>query len=156
MKCYKWRVKKTGDVVLRERPVEDQHLVTATPGSVSFQSPGFNNNNQHYMNSMFCLYNITVRNCDNHNCDSITVHSMSGDHRLFFTNTTVEDYLFLDYEGVEVSRTLYGREVSSYFSNVHTSSFMAILWSDAAGYTSAGAFDLVAVCNECNAVDGRE
>ena len=154
--CYKWRVKRTGDVVLRERPVQDQHLVRAAPDSVLLQSPGFNRRNQHYMNSMFCLYNITI-----HNCESITVRSTSGDHSLFVAlNTPVQDYLFLDYGRSESPNTLYGSEVGHYSASVYTSSFYAILWSDSTRFTSSGAFELVATCGDDstvhNTVDGTK
>ena len=136
-------MKKTGAVVLRERPVQDQQLIRATPGSVLLQSPGFNRRNQHYMNSMFCLYNITI-----HSCDSITVQSTPGGHSLFVApNSPVQDYLYLDYGRIESPNTLYGSEVTNYSASVYTSSFYAILWSDSTRFTSSGAFELVATCS---------
>lgn len=151
VKCFKWRVKKSGEVVLRERPVEKQKLVTSA-GSVLFRSPGIDSKKQHYSNNMFCLYNITIPNCD-----SITVQSLPGEHSLYWApDSTVQDYLFLDYGGAESPTTLHNKEVASYLNSVHTSSFYAILWSDPVLSSSAGGFELVAVCNTDNAVEDSE
>ena len=151
VRCFKWGVKKTGDVVLRERPVEDQHLVAAISDAASFQSPGFNKKNQHYMNSMFCLYNITI-----HNCDSVHIQSTSNSHSLFLTsdemernNTLPKDYLYLDFNDSQFQPSpLTGSDVGTFSDSFPTSSFYAILWSDSERYSSEGKFEFLAVCNE--------
>ena len=128
--------------MLRDRIVTDERLITAIPGSTSFQSPGFNEGK--YKNSMFCLYNITLTNCN-----SITVRSTSEDYSLFVDEN---DYLYLDF-GVENSPvTLYGSEVGSYYDSFYSSSLYAVFWSNADRHTSAGAFELEAICSEDNAM----
>ncbi len=76
-------------------------------------------------------------------CNHITVRSTSSEHSLFDDG---RDYLYFDFG--QVTTTVTGDSVSSFSESVPTSSFYAVLWSDAEKYTSAGKFEFEAMCND--------
>lgn len=141
MKCFKWRLRSSGDVQLkdREQDVPTENLTASTFKSVAFRSPGFyNSDKKHYKNSMFCVYHISMVDC-NH----MTVRSTSGNHHLFDDG---KDYLYFDFG--DVTTTVKGGAVGSFSESVTSSSFYTILWSDAKKSTSAGSYEFEVTCND--------
>ena len=140
VRCFKWRLRTSGNVQLNERgEVHTKNLTVSTCNSVTFRSPGFyNSNKKHYSNNMFCVYNISMQDC-NH----ITVRSTSDEHSLFDDG---RDYLYFDFG--QVTTTVTGDSIGSFSESVPTSSFYAVLWSDAEKFTSAGKFEFEAMCND--------
>ena len=127
MKCFKWRVKKTaaGDVVLRERPIDDQQVV-AVGDSVSLRSPGLDKT-PNYKNRMFCLYNISISDCNSIHVQSVTEGDQEYKLVVNDDNSEVQhDYLYLDFGQVHSPVTLYGYDVSDFSTSVYTSSFYAV------------------------------
>ena len=138
VRCFKWRL-RTNQVQLDERHISS-HLVTEAPNEVTFRSPGFlKKNTKHYSNSMFCVYNISLDNC-NH----VTVASSVG-HSLFPDS---KDYLSV-YLG-DRHRNLFGDEVGSFLDDTSSSSLYAVLWSNAKSHSSRGTFELTARCHSQN------
>ena len=145
MKCFKWRVKKTaaGDVVLHKRPIDDQQVVPVGD-SVSLRSPGLDET-PNYKNRMFCLYNISISDCNSIHVQSVTEGDQEYKLVVNDDNSEVQhDYLYLDFGQVHSPVTLYGYDVSDFSTSVYTSSFYAVFWSNYE--KSAGAFHLQAVC----------
>ena len=145
VRCFKWKVRTSGQVHLDEnqRRVSDKKLITKVPEEVTFRSPGFfRQNKKHYSNSMFCVYNISLDNC-NH-----IILSSSYGHSLFPDS---EDYLrvYLD----ERPTGLFGDAVGSFSEDISSSSFYAVLWSDAKRNSSEGSFEITARCNPTKAVE---
>ncbi len=150
VRCYKWVL---GDlcypipstrllITSKKRVSQNQKLVTSISKSVTFRSPDKNFDSQRkgrYFNSMFCLYNISVPNCMN---NSVILQSTSGDHSLFDDG---KDYLYFDFGQVTFKVT--GDSVGSLSENVPTSSFYAVLWTDATPKTDWGKFEIEAACN---------
>lgn len=153
MKCFKWRVKRTGDVVLRKRPVDAEQVVSVGD-SVSLRSPGLDDTPR-YKNRMFCLYNISIDDCNSINVQSVTEGDQEYSLVVNDENSDIQhDYLYLDFGQVHSPETLYGSDVSNFSTSVYTSSFYAVFWSNKE--RDAGAFHLQAVCADANNATATE
>lgn len=139
VRCFKWKVMTSKQVQLSERNVSSQPLITKVRNQVTFRSPGFFNIIKHYSNSMFCVYNISLENC-NH----ISVSSSIG-HTLF--NDSM-DYLSV-YLG-DRSWDLFDDKVGLFTEDTSSGSLYAVLWSDSIAFTSKGTFELTAHCFSSN------
>ena len=88
---------------------------------------------------MLCVYNISVTDCES---GMLIVRSTSTDHRLYDDG---QDYLYLDF-GHDTTRVK-GDDVSMLSETVHSTSLTAVFWSDSVRKTSAGRFEIEAVCH---------
>lgn len=140
---------------LKKRTNVCSDLVNGMPGSVTLRSPGYCNNKLNYMNNMFCVYNISVSNC---NSNRIVIRSVDDSSSLS-DGDTGEDYLWMDF-GSDYTREWTGDELGTISETAPSSSFHAVLWSNkrkskSEGYSSRGLFEIEALCdNSRNDIDG--
>lgn len=154
VRCFKWNMADLcGEDLslrcsLRNRANSCPDLINGMPGSTTMRSPGYCTNNLNYKNNMFCVYNISVSNCDT---DRILIRSVDVNSSLSDGNTG-EDYLWMDF-GTGYTREWTGNQTGSISETGPSTSFYAVLWSNkrrerAGGYSSRGSFEIEAVCDD--------
>ena len=133
---------------LRNRANIHPDVINGMPGSVTIRSPGYNKLN--YMNNMFCVYNVSVSNC---NSNRVVIRS-ADDTSSLSDGDTGKDYLWMDF-GSGYTREWIGDELGTISETAPSSSFYAVLWSDRRRFSSRGMFEIEASCdNSANDIDG--